>query len=105
MESFSVVMQFVLMPMFLLSGALFPLTHVPGWVAFMNKLDPVTYGVDPLRQAIMSRLNLPPSVVAQLGLGVQIFGFTLSVAAELLIVAALGVIFVIWAALSFGKQE
>jgi hypothetical protein len=38
-------------------------------------------------------------------LGVQIFGFTLSVAAELLIVAALGVIFVSWAALSFGKQE
>ena len=105
MESFSVVMQFVLMPMFFLSGALFPLTHVPGWLAFLNKLDPVTYGVDPLRQAIMSRLNLPPSVVAQLGLGVQIFGFTLSVAAELLIVAALGVIFVIWAALSFGKQE
>ncbi len=105
MESFSVVMQFVLMPMFFLSGALFPLTHVPGWLAFLNKLDPVTYGVDPLRQAIMSRLNLPPSVVTQLGLGVQIFGFTLSVAAELLIVAALGVIFVIWAALSFGKQE
>jgi ABC-2 type transport system permease protein len=105
MESFSVVMQFVLMPMFFLSGALFPLTHVPGWLAFLNKLDPVTYGVDPLRQAIMSRLNLPPSVVTQLGLGVRIFGFTLSVATELLIVAALGVIFVIWAALSFGKQE
>ncbi len=57
MESFSVVMQFVLMPMFFLSGALFPLTHVPGWLAFLNKLDPVTYGVDPLRQAVMSGME------------------------------------------------
>ena len=105
MESFSVVMQFVLMPMFFLSGALFPLTHVPGWLAFLNKLDPVTYGVDPLRQAVMSGMELPPVVARQLGLGVQVFGTTLSVATELLIVGALGVIFVSWAALSFGKQE
>jgi len=105
MESFSVVMQFVLMPMFFLSGALFPLTHVPGWLAFLNKLDPVTYGVDPLRQAVMSGMKLPPVVARQLGLGVQVFGTTLSVATELLIVGALGVIFVSWAALSFGKQD
>ncbi len=37
--------------------------------------------------------------------GVQIFGFTLSVPIEFLIVAALGVVFVSWVALSFGKQE
>ncbi len=53
----------------------------------------------------MSELNLPPSVARQLGLGVQVFGTTLSVAAELLIVGALGVIFVSWAALSFRKQD
>ncbi len=105
MESFSVVMQFILMPMFFLSGALFPLKNIPGWLVFLNRIDPVTYGVDPMRQAIMSGMNLPPSVSNQLGLGVQIFGITLSVAAELAIVAALGVLFVTWAALSFGRQE
>ena len=105
MESFSVVMQFVLMPMFFLSGALFPLRNVPDWLAFLSKFDPVSYGVDPLRQAILSTLNLPSFVSSQLGLGVQVFGTTLSVAAELLIVGALGVIFVSWAALSFRKQE
>jgi ABC-2 type transport system permease protein len=105
MESFSVVVQFVLMPMFFLSGALFPLRNVPDWLAFLSKFDPVSYGVDPLRQAILSTLNLPPFVSSQLGLGVQVFGTTLSVAAELLIVGALGVIFVSWAALSFRKQE
>lgn len=105
MESFSVVMQFVLMPMFFLSGALFPLKNIPGWLAFLNRVDPVTYGVDPLRQATMSGLHLPAAVANQLGLGIQIFGVTLSVGAELGIVAALGVIFVTWAALSFGRQE
>ncbi len=104
MESFSVVMQFVLMPMFFLSGALFPLRNVPGWLAFLNKIDPVSYGVDPLRQAVMSEVHLPPFVASQLGLGMQVFGTTLSVFAELAIVGALGVIFVTWAALSFGKQ-
>ena len=105
MESFSVVMQFVLMPMFFLSCALFPLRNVPDWLAYLSKFDPVSYGVDPLRQAILSTLNLPSFVSSQLGLGVQVFGTTLSVAAELLIVGALGVIFVSWAALSFRKQE
>lgn len=104
MESFSVVMQFVLMPMFFLSGALFPLRNVPDWLSLLSKLDPVSYGVDPLRQAVLSQMHLPTIIESQLGLGVQIFGVTLSVAAELLIVGVLGAIFVTWAALSFGKQ-
>jgi ABC-2 type transport system permease protein len=105
MESFQVILQFVLAPMFFLSGALFPLTNESGWLVFLNKIDPVTYSVDPLRQVVMAGLNLPPSVASQLGLGVQIFGITLSAAAELLIVGALGVIFVSWATLAFRKRE
>jgi ABC-2 type transport system permease protein len=104
MESFSVVMQFVLMPMFFLSGALFPLRNVPDWLSLLSKLDPVSYGVDPLRQAVLSQMHLPTIIESQLGLGVQVFGVTLSVAAELLIVGVLGAVFVTWAALSFGKQ-
>ena len=34
-----------------------PLRNVPGWLAFLNKLDPVSYGVDPLRQAVMSGMQ------------------------------------------------
>jgi ABC-2 type transport system permease protein len=105
MESYHMVQQFILMPMFFLSGAFFPLNNIPGWLAFLSRLDPVTYGVDPLRQAIISGMNLPSSVIRQLGLGVQIFGTTLSVAAELAIVVLLGAIFVTWAALVFGKQK
>lgn len=105
MESFSMVMQFLLMPMFFLSGAFFPLKNVPDWLSFLSKIDPVTYAVDPLRQAIINDLNLPPFVTNQLSLGVQVFGTTLSVVDELLIVGALGVVFVSWATLAFRKQE
>lgn len=51
-----------------------------------------------------SGLSLSASVANQLGLGVQVFGITLFAVVELLIIAALGAIFVSWAALSFGKQ-
>lgn len=105
MEGFQVMMQFFLMPMFFLSGALFPLRNLPDWLAFLNRLDPVTYGVDPLRQAVLKTLNLPDFVLNFLGLGVKIFDYTLTVPAELGILAVLGVIFVTWAAFSFSKQD
>lgn len=66
MESFSVVMQFVLMPMFFLSGALFPLHNVPDWLSPLSKLDPVSYGMDPLRQAVLSQMHLPTIIESQL---------------------------------------
>ena len=105
MEGFQMIMQFFLMPMFFLSAALFPLKNLPGWLAFLNRIDPVSYGVDPLRQAALGNLNLPPVVTNNLGLGIQIFGTRLSVAVELLVVAALGLIFITWAALLFSKQD
>ncbi len=98
-------MQFVLMPLFFLSGAFYPLENIPGWLAFLSRIDPVTYGVDALRQAVMGGLNLPASVANQLGLGVRVFNVTLSAAVELLIIGTLGAIFVSWAALSFRKQD
>jgi ABC-type polysaccharide/polyol phosphate export permease len=50
-QSFSVVVQFLVMPMFLLSGAIFPLSRLPGWPAAPMTLNPFTYAVDPMRQA------------------------------------------------------
>lgn len=105
MQGFQMLIQFLLMPLFFLSGALFPLKNLPGWLAVLNRLDPVTYGVDPLRQAVLQNLHLPPSVTSALGMGIELFGHTLSVAEELGIMAALGLLFLVWATHSFSKQE
>src|SRR5450756_86901 len=55
-ESFGVVVQFFVMPMFLLSGALFPLTGLPTWLQVLTRLDPLTYAVDPMRRAVFSHV-------------------------------------------------
>ena len=49
MQGFSIVMNFVMVPIFLLSGALFPVKEFPGWVQALSFGDPLFYGVDGLR--------------------------------------------------------
>lgn len=49
MEGFPMVMNFLLLPLFFLSGAMFPLQGLPGWMNVLTKLNPLSYGVDMLR--------------------------------------------------------
>ena len=53
MEGFQMVMNFLVMPLFLLSGAMFPLSRLPAWLKMLTVLDPLTYGVDALRGLIL----------------------------------------------------
>ena len=49
LESFGTIVTFVNMPMFFLSGALFPVTSLPSWLQWVFYINPLTYGVDTLR--------------------------------------------------------
>jgi ABC-2 type transport system permease protein len=49
MQGFQLIMNFMVLPIFFLSGALFPLTGLPKALAVITRLDPLTYGVDALR--------------------------------------------------------
>src|ERR1700733_339716 len=51
-QSFMAIVQMLIMPLFFLSGALYPLTGLPAWLAILTKLDPLTYVVDPMRRAV-----------------------------------------------------
>ncbi len=51
MEGFNFIMSLVIMPMFFISGALFPLTSAPNWLKGFSYVNPLTYGVDVLRWA------------------------------------------------------
>src|SRR5476649_63555 len=53
MQAFQFVVSFLIMPLFLLSGAMFPLTNQPKALVIATNLDPLTYGVDGLRQALI----------------------------------------------------
>jgi len=53
MESFGIVMQVLVFPMFYLSGSFFPLTDVPLWMTVVSRIDPLTYGVDAFRSILL----------------------------------------------------
>jgi ABC-2 type transport system permease protein len=59
LESFGVIQTFVNLPLFFLSGALFPLTYVPQWLRWVSVVDPLTYGVDALRVMVLKSAWVP----------------------------------------------
>ena len=53
LEGFQLIVSFVVFPLFFLSGALFPLQNLPEWLSILTTINPVTYAVDALRNAMM----------------------------------------------------
>ena len=53
-ETFGLVMQLFVFPMFFLSGAFFPLNSVPIWMTIISRLNPLTYGVDAMRNILLN---------------------------------------------------
>ena len=80
LQGFQVVMNFLMMPIFFLSGALFPLSGLPAWMTALTRIDPASYGIDPLRRVALGSGGAPASVLDRLGLSV--FGQTLAIWTE-----------------------
>jgi len=58
-EGFNMIVSFLVFPLFLLSGALFPLDNLPLWLKALTYIDPVTYGVDGLRTVTIGVSQFP----------------------------------------------
>ena len=54
MQGFQMLMNFLVMPLYFLSGAMFPVSSAPAWMKTLMTLDPLTYGVDGLRIIVLS---------------------------------------------------
>ena len=96
MEGFQMMMNFLLMPMFFLSGAFFPLRGVPLWMSWLSHIDPVTYGVDSMRGAALQH-SVSPGLLASLTL--------YPVATDVAVLSTLAVVFLFPAVWLFGKQD
>lgn len=59
MQGFSIVMNFVIFPLFFLSGALYPLENFPFWLRILSYIDPLTYGIDGLRAVMIGQSTYP----------------------------------------------
>jgi ABC-2 type transport system permease protein len=86
MQGFQMVMNFLVMPLFFLSGAIYPLDGLPRVLAALTRVDPLTYGVDGIRGLMIGRTH---------------FG----VAADLAVLFGVAVLFVLFGAWRFSKIE
>lgn len=86
MQGFQLIMNFLVMPIFFLSGALYPLSNLPAALTVMTRLDPLSYGVDGLRGAFIDQSH---------------FGL----ATDFAILAALAAIFLALGARAFARIQ
>ena len=91
-------MQLLMFPLIFISPVMFPVETLPGWLATMVKLNPVSYGVDAIRQAVMGVEESAP-------FGIELFGYRMSIALDVAVVATFGIIMLLLAIRSFRVQE
>jgi ABC-2 type transport system permease protein len=70
MQGFQLIVNFLIMPLFFLSGALFPLQGLPDALAFVARLDPLSYGIDALRGVLLGSSHYGLGVDAVVLVGV-----------------------------------
>jgi ABC-2 type transport system permease protein len=105
MQSFMGVMQMVVMPMFFISGALFPANGLPGWLEVLNRLDPLTYAVDPMRRLVFDHLTISPVARRALDPGVTWWGWRVPSLLEAAVIAGLGLVMLAVAIWEFSATE
>ena len=104
-QAFMALTQLFVLPLFFLSGALYPLTGLPVWLTVLTRVDPLTYIVDPMRTAVFSHLSVSPLAVHALSPGVTWFGWVVPLGLSLTMVAAMGLAMLGIAIAEFRKTE
>lgn len=90
-QTFNSVMQVLVFPTIFLSGAMYPVSGLPSWLGVLNRLNPLTYAVDPMRRLVFAHLDISDAARQRLAPGVTWWGWTVPTVLELAIVACLGV--------------
>jgi ABC-2 type transport system permease protein len=105
MQAFMALTQMLVMPLFFLSGALYPLTGLPTWLAVLTRFDPLTYIVSPMRHAVFSHLSVSPAAMSFLAPNVTWDGWQVPVGLSLGMVAVMGAVLLGIAIAEFQKTE
>jgi ABC-2 type transport system permease protein len=104
-QAFMALTQMLVMPLFFLSGALYPLHGLPAWLSVLTRLDPLTYVVYPMRYAVFTHLNLPAHGMQALVPGLTWGGWVVPIGVCLGIVAVMGLVMMAVAIVTFSKPE
>ena len=98
-QGFQLLMQMLVFPMVFLAGVFFPVDSVPVWMEVLSKANPVTYGVDAIRQVFLG------DGPALSGLGVTVLGRTMTLAEDVAIIAVVGTVLMFAAVAAFHRQD
>jgi len=107
LQGFHLVMQMLLFPLIFLSGVFFPVNNVPAWLMALVKVNPLTYGVDAVRQAFLGQGAVAlasPSESLSPVVGVQVLGHTTTLAVDALVMGVGGGVMLALAVASFRRQ-
>jgi len=108
-QAFMALTQMLVMPLFFLSGALYPLTGLPAWLTVLTRIDPLTYVVGPMRHIVFSHLNVSPQIAtilnSHLAPTITWDGWAVPLGLSLGIVAAMGLVMMSVAIAEFSKTE
>lgn len=104
-RTFTSVMQLFVFPLMFLSGALYPVGDLPVWLRLLNRLNPLTYAVDPMRRLMFDRLDISEAARLRLAPGVTWWGWQVPSLVEVVIVLALGLAMVAVAIFRFTRTE
>jgi ABC-2 type transport system permease protein len=105
MQSFMALTQMLIMPLYFLSGAIFPAVGLPIWLTVLNRIDPLTYAVDPMRRVVFAHLTIPATARARFDPGISWNGWHVPTLLEVAVVAVLGVIMLGIAIAQFSKTD
>ena len=105
MQSIMGLMQMILMPLIFLSGSLYPLRDLPGWLNAAVKVNPITYAVHPIRQAVFDHIPGNAAALARLNPPLTWWGWEVSVVVQLGVVAVTGLVLLGAAIVQFNRAD
>ena len=104
-QTFTSVMQMFVMPMFFVSGALYPVSGLPTWLEVLNRINPLTYAVDPVRHLVFGHLDISESARQTLDPGITWWGWHVPPVFEAGMVLLLGLAVIGVAIRQFSRTE
>jgi ABC-2 type transport system permease protein len=99
------LVQLTITPLMFLSGSLFPLSNLPGWLHVATTLNPMTYAVEPIRSVVFDHLDLTPAAQATFNPGITWGGWQVPVPMQIAIVVATCLILLGLAVARFARTE
>jgi ABC-2 type transport system permease protein len=104
-QGFMGLVNMIMMPMLFLSGAMFPLSGLPAWLAVLTHVNPLTYAVDAVRRTVFAHVHISDQSRAVLVPGVRWGDWQVPVLVEICIVAAVGLVMMAIAAAEFRRTD